>query len=97
MEQNTMLGVDLLEVVEADAPLGQGSEPHGLDDRIGAGHQLLQYGYPRFRAEVQDERALASVEVEVHQRDALYNGPRHLADVIPGRRLDLDHLGTQVD
>ena len=62
-----------------------------------AGRQLLQDGDAGVGAQVEDQRALAPVEVEVHERGALDDGPRHLADVVAGGRLDLDDVGSQVD
>ena len=53
---------------------------------------------PRARvgAQVEHDAALAAVDVEVQQRDALDDRPRHLADVVARRRLDLDDVGAEV-
>ena len=91
------LGVEDAQVLVAHAAPGQRARAHGLNDDVGAGRQLLQNGDAGFGAQVEDQRALAPVEMEVHERGALHNGPRHFADVVAGRRLHLDHVRPQVD
>ena len=90
-------GVDGLQVVVAHAPSGQAAGAHGLDHHVGGGGQRLEGGHVLVGAQVHDDAALAPVDVEVHEGDALDDGPGHLADVVAGGRLDLDDLGAQVD
>ena len=91
------VGLEGPQVVPAHAPLGQHTGPAGLDDHVAGDGQLLEDLDVLGVAEVHDDRALAPVEVEVHQRHALDDGPGHLPDVVAGRRLHLDDLGAQVD
>jgi hypothetical protein len=91
------LRIDDAQVVEPDTAAGQGSRSHGLDHGIGRLHQLLQDGHALGRAQIEHQGALAPVEMEMHERDALDDGPGHLADVIARRRLDLDDVGPEVD
>src|SRR4030095_12764675 len=39
---------------------------------------------------------LSAAHVEVEQRDAVHDRPGHLADVVAGGRLDLDHFGAEI-
>ena len=89
--------VDLAELVEPQPEAFQRAGTHGLDHGVGAGGQLQEGGDALVGLEVQHDAALAPVEVQVHQRHALDDGPGHLADVVARRRLDLDDLGPQVD
>ena len=91
------LGIQHPQVVVPDAAPGQCARPHGLDHHVGTRGQLLQDGNAGVGAQVEHERALASVEVQVHQRRALHDGPRHFADVVAGGRFHLDHVGPEVD
>ena len=91
------LGVHGAQVVEPDAAPGQRAGPHRLDDGVGRGDQLLHDGDTRLGAQVEHQRPLAPVQVEVHERGALDDGPGHLADVVAGGRLDLDDLRPEVD
>ena len=90
------LRVDRLQVLVAEAPLGQGPGAHGLDHGVGAGHELLVDGHALVGLQVEGDRLLAPVDVEVQQRDALDDRPGHLADVVALGRLDLDDVGAEV-
>ena len=82
-------------LVAEPAPL-EAPRAHGLDDRVGAGHQVEEHRPALLGAQVEGDRALAPADVEVHQRGALDDRPRHLADVVARGRLDLDHVGAEV-
>jgi hypothetical protein len=82
--------------VEAEAPARQAAGPHGLDHGVGPAHQVEEHGAALVRAQVEHDRPLAPVDVEVHQRGALDDGPGHPPHVVAARRLDLDHLGAEV-
>ena len=97
MVQKTSFGLISLQVVVAHAAAGQAAGAHGLDHHVGGRGQLLEGGHVLVGAQVHHDAALAPVDVEVHERDALDDGPGHLADVVAGRRLHLDDLGAQVD
>ena len=88
--------VDLLEVVEAQAAPGQGAGTHGLHHGVGAPHQVLVHLDAFGRAQVEGDRPLAAADVVVQQRVALDDRPGHAPDVVTGRTLHLDHLGTQI-
>lgn len=47
--------------------------------------------------QVEHQRSLAPVDVEVHEGDALDDRPGHAADVVAGRRLDLDDFSSEID
>ena len=85
------------QVVEPHPAPGQRAGPHGLDDDVGIGSELLEDGDARIGAQVEHQRPLAAVEVEVHERGPLDDGPRHLADVVTGRGFHLDHVRAEVD
>ena len=90
------LRIERPQVVVSHPASGQRPRPHCLHHHVGGGGQLLHDLDARFGAQVEHQRALAPVEVQVHQRGAFHNGPRHLADVIASRWFDLDHVRTQV-
>ena len=86
-----------LQVLVAHAPAGEDPGAPGLDHHVAGLGELLEGGHVLLGAEVHDDGPLAPVEVEVHEGDALDDRPRHLADVVTGPGLDLDHLGAEVD
>ena len=88
--------VDLDEVVKAKAKLGQRTGPHGLDDHVRTAHQLAVNLESGLLLEVQADASLASMGVQVEKRASLDDRPCHLADIVASRRLDLDHVGSQV-
>ena len=85
------------QVVEPHPAPAQRAGPHGLDDDVGIGSELLEDGDASIGAQVEHQRPLAAVEVEVHERGPLDDGPRHLADVVTGRGFHLDHVRAEVD
>ena len=89
-------GVDLSEAVVAQTPSFQAAGPHGLDDHVGASNQIEVGLHALGGAQVEHQRSLAPVHVEVHQRHPLHDGPGHLPDVVARGGLDLDHLGAEV-
>ena len=91
-----MLGFTALAGLVADAPLLEPAGAHGLDDGVGAAHQLEEDLAALLGAQVEGDRPLAAADVEVHQRRALDDRPGHLADVVAGGRLDLDDVGAEV-
>ena len=89
-------GLTSQQPVVAEAAPFEAAGAHGLDHRVGVAHEV-EVDLDAFgRAQVEHDAALAPVDVEVHQRDALHDRPRHLADVVARRRLHLDHVGAQV-
>ena len=88
--------VDLAKAVVAQAPALEATGAHRLDDGVGAPHQVEVGGHAVVGAKVEDHRALAPADVEVHQRDTLDDGPRHLPDVVALRGLDLDDVGAEI-
>ena len=91
------LRVELLEPVVAEAHLGEEAGTHRLDDDVGAAHEVLEHRDAVGLLEVEHERLLAPVHVEVEQRRVPVERPRHLAAVVARGRLDLDDLGAEVD
>ena len=90
------LGVDLLQLLEAEAALGERAGAHRLDHRVGVADEL-EVDLDRLGlAQVERDAALVAVDVEVQQRVALDDRPRHLADVVALGRLDLDDVGAEV-
>src|SRR3954453_8727533 len=75
-------GVDLAQLLEAEAAPGEPARSHRLDDDVRAAHELEVDLDALWGAEVEYERALAAVHVQVHERDAFDDGPRHLPDVL---------------
>jgi hypothetical protein len=69
---------------------------HRLDHRVRVADQIEEH-LDRFRlAQVEHEAALAPVDVQVHQRRALDDGPCHLPHVVALRRLHLDDVGAEI-
>ena len=97
MEQKTIFGFRTRRSSYPTPRRGQRARPHGLHHHVGAGGQFLQDGDAGVGAQVEHQRALPPVDVQVHEGRALDDGPRHLADVVAGGRLHLDHVGAQVD
>ena len=91
------LGVDRRQVLVAEAPASQASWSHRLDHRIGITAQVLEDRHALVGPQIQRDRTLAAVDVEVHERDALDDGPGHVAHIVALRRLDLDDLCAEVD
>ena len=91
------LRVELLEAVVAEAQLVEEPGPHGLDHDVGLAHEVLEHRDRLGLLEVEHQRLLAPVHVQVQQRRAVHQGPRHLPRVVAGGRLDLDDLGAEVD
>ena len=89
--------VELAQMLVAEAHLGEEPGAHRLDHDVGGAHQILEHRDRFGHLEVEHQRLLAAVEVEVQQRRALDDRPRHLAHVVARRGLDLDHLGAEVD
>ena len=75
----------------------QRARTHRLHDDVRIRHEVAEDFLGLIRAQVEHDAALAPVDVQVHERDAFDDRPGHLADVVPGGRLDLDHVGTEVD
>ena len=77
------------EVVGGEPELGQGAGPRRLDHDVGRAEQIPQrIPSPRGR-HVERHRPLPAVEAVVEQRRAAAGA------VGPGRRLDLDHVGSR--
>ena len=89
-------GIDLLEHVVAESEVGKRTRFLGLDDDVGGGDELLVQLPPLLGLQVQGDALLASVGVEVEERDAIDDRPGHLADVVTGGRFDLDDVGPKV-
>ena len=88
--------VHLTQVLEAEAALREPARTHRLDDDVGAPHEVEIDVNAFLCAQVENERTLAAVDVQMHQRHALDDGPCHLPDVVARRRLDLDDFGAEV-
>jgi hypothetical protein len=74
--------IDLAQVLEPQAQLGEHPRAHGLDHHVGIAHQFAIELLAGLGLEVERDALLAPVQVVVHQRDALDDGPGHLADVV---------------
>jgi predicted dehydrogenase len=85
-----------LQVFEAEPASPQSPRSHRFDDDIGFGDQILEDLHGFGVLEVQGDTSLPTIHVKVHQGSAFDNGPRHLADIVSGRRFDLDDIGTKV-
>ena len=89
-------GVDLAQLLVAEAAALERAGAHALDHGVALAGQLEERGHALGALEVEHEAALAAADVQVHQRHALDDRPRHLADVVTRRRLDLDDVGAEV-
>jgi hypothetical protein len=90
------LRVDGAQVVVAEAATRERSRPHRLHDDVGVAHQVAVDVRALFGAKIEGDALLAARDVEVEQGDAVHDGPGHLADVVTGGRLDLDHFGAEI-
>ncbi len=89
-------GVDLAQRLVPDAAALEAAGAHGLDHGISPSDQVEEHRAALVGAQVEGDRALAPAEVQVHERDTLDDGPGHLADVVAGRRLHLDHVRAEI-
>jgi hypothetical protein len=89
-------GIHLPQLLEAQTTAVQPSRPHGLNDGIGSPHEVEEDAPPRLGAQVEHDAALAPAELQVHQRDAVHDGPGHLAHVVTLGRLDLHYVRPEV-
>jgi hypothetical protein len=88
--------VHLTKAIEAEASALEPTRPHRLDHDVGPPHEVEVRRHAFIGAQVEHDRPLAAADVQVHQRDALDDRPRHLPDVVALRRFDLDHLRAEV-
>ena len=91
-------GIDLLQIVVAQAQALDRRRPAVVDEEVGRPDQLLQHGAGGRLLEVEAERALVAVGRHVDRPHALvapHRAARH-AQQIAFRRLDLDHVGAHV-
>ena len=91
-----MPGLTSTQRLVAQAPPLEAARAHRLDHGVGPAHQVEERLAASVGAQVERDRALAPADVQVHQRDALDDGPGHLADVVARGRLDLDDVGAEV-
>ena len=91
------LGVDGPEVVVPESLAGEAPRSHGLDDSIRVSTEVPEDLLAGLGAQIERDRALAAVDVEVHQGGPLDDGPRHLPDVVALGWLDLADLSAEVD
>ena len=89
--------VDLLQPLLRETPLVQEPRPHCLDDHIRLGDEFGEHLHPLRGLQIQDQRLLATIHTQMHQRHAIHDRPRHLTHIITRRRLDLDHLRPEID
>ena len=94
-------GVDQPRVVGRDGlvvqpVLGHAARAQVLDEDVGAARELLAHRDVLGVAQVERDRALPAVDAEVVGRRLVALRRRPGARLVALRRLDLDHLGTQV-
>jgi hypothetical protein len=82
-------------LVSQPAPF-EAARAHRLHHDVGPGHEVEEHRPGLLGAQVERDRPLAPADVQVHQRHAFDDGPRHLAHVVTRGRLDLDHIGAEV-
>ena len=73
------------------------SGAHRLDDHVGFCNELLKNLRRLVGLEVEHERLLSAIDMQMQQRCAVHDRPCHLAYIVTRRRFDLDHLGAEVD
>jgi hypothetical protein len=90
------LGVDAGQHLVAQAQAFHGLRAHVAHHRVGAAHHLQQRVAACGVLQVEHDAALAAVELQKQRRHAGVAARRVVARQVALRRLDLDHVGTQV-
>ena len=91
-----MRGLSSRSTVVAEAQSLERAGAHRLDHDMGVSDEVLVRLDARVGLEVEHDRALAPADVQVEQRVALDDRPRHLSDVVAAGRFDLDDVGAEV-
>ena len=89
-------GIDLAQVVIADLQPRGGGGAHRVHEHVGIADQIVQHRQRVGLFQVQRDDLLAAVHVQVdgaHPRFAMLADAPH---AVPGRGLDLDHVGAKV-
>ncbi|OIQ67267.1 hypothetical protein GALL_511550 [mine drainage metagenome] len=82
--------------VVADAPFVERAGLEILDQDVGALEHLHQHGAAALGGKVEPDRALVAVDADEIGRVIVVERRSPLADLVAGRRLDLDHVGAVV-
>ena len=81
-------------IAEAQPPDGVGA--HVVDEDVGGGDQLAQGAAAGLVLQIEGDRALVAVERDEGRTHRLRAGGLAVALAVPGRLLDLDHIGAEI-